>query len=448
MEQGHIDKFNLLNGAGKSLKQDTAKKRGEEFETLINDVLESENILLQRSYRINEGVREQIDGAIKVDSRVILVEVKWVESGIAASVLYSFMGKVDNKFDGTIGLFLSREELSESVLLALNKGRRQRILVIHGEDLDLIFKNGVLFEDYLIEAIHEMSIRNDSHLPVKKYLSRLHSQPKIQQAKSRVDETVSNFVTDVLINPGTTSIMVSVRYQLLNADERKSLFEFVVRQFPQFYEFRIKRDGQLQLPVPNIVKNVTDLLELYIDDDTVKNNVSVELVKAYYSKYIIELPMYYHRSVLPKFFASQYKFLDEPTQKTIENRIVRTLKGISGIYDSENYLTDVIRPLWPYLRQETKKRLKPIYLEYFISSRDKNFPQVAFAIHLLQYEFITKDEINKWLIERITEDQASYKQLGITVSLESNSDRYSSLWRFLDTNEGNWYEYVRALFGK
>ena len=66
--------------------------RGQDFEALINDVLEDENILLKRSYHTRDNRSEQIDGAIEILNRVILFEVKWVEKNLAASELYAFLG--------------------------------------------------------------------------------------------------------------------------------------------------------------------------------------------------------------------------------------------------------------------------------------------------------------------------------------------------------------------
>ena len=134
------------------------QQRGRAFEKYINKIFADENILINESYQTSDGKSEQIDGAIKVNNRIILVETKWVESNLAASELYSFIGKVENKFSGTIGLFISRIKLKDNFINALNKGRRQSIIVIHGEDIDNLIKEDIKFNDFIEFVIEKLKI--------------------------------------------------------------------------------------------------------------------------------------------------------------------------------------------------------------------------------------------------------------------------------------------------
>jgi len=447
MNKKYVDKFNSLNSSGKTLKWGAAKKRGEEFEKLINDILEDEGILSHRSYRINKGVYEQIDGAIKVDNRVILLEVKWVESGIAASELYAFMGKVDNKFDGTIGLFLSRAELSDSVLLALHKGRRQRILAIHGEDVDLIFKNKLSFGDYLAEAIHEVSIRNASHLPIKKYLSRIQAKPKIQKASSLATTNVSSFITNSILDSSSTSLTIASSYTTLTESEKKAIFEFIVVQYPQFYEFRSTTDKGLQFSHPNAIKNANYFLEIFYDDD-LDNKVNLELVKKYYNNLIIVSPQYYQREFFTNFFSIEFEKLDREEKVSISKKLLTKMRKVFGSYDSENELTEIIKPIWELLYEDVKSELKEIYLEFFVSSRADTFPQVSYAKWMLVNGIISRFEINKWLMKKVSEDFESYKELGLDRPYEHIAQNYIRLCSYLDVLEINWPAYVVSKFNE
>src|SRR5690606_12657194 len=98
MDQKFIDRFDNLCKIDGSTDKLLLQQRGYDFEAVINDIFADEKSLLRRSYHTKDNKREQIDGAIEVWNRVLLIEVKWVKSNLAASELYSFIGKVENKF--------------------------------------------------------------------------------------------------------------------------------------------------------------------------------------------------------------------------------------------------------------------------------------------------------------------------------------------------------------
>ena len=114
------------------LAREDAKKRGNQFEELILELFAAEKLLRKKSYHTSDKKSEQIDGALKIGAIRALLEVKWVNSGLAASELYAFLGKVEGKFIGTVGIFISRVELSPNFLNSLRSGRRQSVIVIHG----------------------------------------------------------------------------------------------------------------------------------------------------------------------------------------------------------------------------------------------------------------------------------------------------------------------------
>ncbi len=153
-----------FNNLLKIKETQTAKiGRGQDFEKLINDIFEDEGILLKRSYQTSDNKAEQIDGAIEILNRIILFEVKWVESGLAASDLYAFIGKVENKLIGTLGLFISKEELSDNFVNSLSKGRRRNVLLFHGNDIQILIDGDLSLIDYFSYCIRRYSFDNIIH---------------------------------------------------------------------------------------------------------------------------------------------------------------------------------------------------------------------------------------------------------------------------------------------
>ena len=103
---------------------------------------------MERSY-FNEDGSQQIDGAIEINNRIFITEVKWEKSKtLAASKLYSFLGKVNSKIDGTLGLFISYNELGNKFINSVRAGIKQNCIIINGEDNIIpIIKGEVLIKD-------------------------------------------------------------------------------------------------------------------------------------------------------------------------------------------------------------------------------------------------------------------------------------------------------------
>lgn len=54
------------------------KMRGLLFERLFYEIFESHKILLEKSFKNDDG-SQQIDGAVEINNRIFLVEIKWGE---------------------------------------------------------------------------------------------------------------------------------------------------------------------------------------------------------------------------------------------------------------------------------------------------------------------------------------------------------------------------------
>jgi hypothetical protein len=164
--------FQKLDSMPAKLAREDAIIRGNQFEKLILELFDTEKLLIKKSYHTTDGRSEQIDGAIKVVGIRALLEVKWVNSGLAASELYAFLGKVEGKFVGTVGIFISREELTPNFLKSLRSGRRQSVIVIHGEDVDHLFSPEFPIKEYLISTIDYLSFDNQFHLTANDFLRK------------------------------------------------------------------------------------------------------------------------------------------------------------------------------------------------------------------------------------------------------------------------------------
>ena len=99
---------------------DLAQERGRQFEKLVHRVFKTWGLLVRESYHTGDNKSEQVDGVLLFEGKYALLEAKWEKANLAASVLFAFLGKVEGKFTGTIGVFVSRNELTSNFLTALD----------------------------------------------------------------------------------------------------------------------------------------------------------------------------------------------------------------------------------------------------------------------------------------------------------------------------------------
>jgi hypothetical protein len=431
MEQTHIDTYNKLKALASKASRDLKQERGRQFEILINDILEKEGILLRRSYHTSDNRSEQIDGAIEVFNRVFLIEVKWVESNMAASELYAFIGKTENKFYGTLGVFISKEELSENFLNSLNKGRRQSIIVIHGNDLDLIFSEKVSFKEYLTFAFKLLSYDNTVHFPVEKYL-KIATSKTVVVPSTGLKENVVSFLKTKLLSKEISSNELLVEMEHQTPEEKDLTFSYIIKNYSTVFYNSLK-DGKF-----TIVKNFDNYIKIYKPADKGK---LLDLTKTYYTELTKKSIELYAREYFIDLFSQYYSELTSETKTKFEQYLIDSWNKHFDNYDKENQLTDISRPIWEHLTQETKSIISNYYLDIFISTRGDKFSQKKFANHLLSYSLIDKIVIEKWLDNKLVESKNSYEKMS-SENIEFISYTYVSIAKHLNVDLEKWTEYI------
>ncbi|MFC3968424.1 TOPRIM nucleotidyl transferase/hydrolase domain-containing protein [Rhizobium lemnae] len=128
------------------------RKRGFDFERLLNAMLQNEKLEPRTSYK---SLGEQIDGSFFLDGSVFLLEAKWHADPLPASTLYQFKGKVDGKLIGTIGIFISMSGYSEDAVDALSLGKTLNLILFDGRDMDAVFELGLGFQAVLKRKLRE-----------------------------------------------------------------------------------------------------------------------------------------------------------------------------------------------------------------------------------------------------------------------------------------------------
>lgn len=119
-----------------SQEQTWNRQRGYRLEELLTAICALEGLRPSPSYR---GRGEQVDGLFECNGLYALMEAKWHVKERPASDIYAFLGKVDGKLTGTLGVFVSMSGFSEDAALALSIGKLLRIILIDGDDVRAVF---------------------------------------------------------------------------------------------------------------------------------------------------------------------------------------------------------------------------------------------------------------------------------------------------------------------
>lgn len=144
-----------------ALYQETdTKKRGKQLEGVLNRFFESEGILVRESFTIkgenNEGVIQQIDGAIEVNSHLYLVEMKWWKEALGPGEVAQHVMRLFERSD-VRGIFISASGYTDATIINIQKALNQKIIVLFTlKELVLLLESENSFESLLktkVEAI-------------------------------------------------------------------------------------------------------------------------------------------------------------------------------------------------------------------------------------------------------------------------------------------------------
>jgi hypothetical protein len=125
--------LNELKDPATHVAAEQKRQRGYDFEKYLYDAFEAEDLQTKRPFK-KPG--EQIDGGIYLDGRWYLVEAKWHAKPLPVSEVYGFRGKVDGKFSGTCGFFISWSGYSEECSDALTLGKELNVILCDAADVE------------------------------------------------------------------------------------------------------------------------------------------------------------------------------------------------------------------------------------------------------------------------------------------------------------------------
>ncbi len=175
--------MNSLQQAFEEAKQLDPRARGKAFEKVLGHMLESEKIRHVLAYR---PTGEEIDGAFWWNDHTFLLEAKWHKDPLPASSIYNFKGKVDGKFSGTYGIFISMSGYSPECVDALMRGKALNILLFDESDIAAIIgygnSKGENFTTVLTEKLFAAGQTGNVYL----------SWQKLQEVRKSIESVIDN----------------------------------------------------------------------------------------------------------------------------------------------------------------------------------------------------------------------------------------------------------------
>ncbi len=373
-----------------AIKKLTPQKRGTEFEKLINKIFEDIGILETARFRTPNS-QQEIDGAIKIFNRIFLLEVKWErEETLAASKLYSFLGKINSKIDGTLGLFISYNELKSNFIDGFRNGLKQNCILIHGENniMDII-EQKVDIQRYIEYCYIQASTKGKVFVDTAEYILIPQKDDRHPSAQEE-----NNKKWAIIFNSLTGSDSLSTFTALLEANYSAEL--------------------ELSMKILNVYNTLTldtlvkeklgKLFEKLINDE-----------KPALTKYLIQkLKSDYWQDFSDEFLTEVVKKgdlnIELADRKIIASNVVQVL---NGDWNQENNASNVIDIFYHRLTDDEKIILANKYLDLYCDrNRMERFQQKIIAKRLFNdlkelygnyFDKIKDELIEKIKIEKATE---------------------------------------------
>lgn len=393
------------------------------------------SIIKQTGYHTSDNRSEQIDGVVNLNGKIFLIEAKWSKR-LAASALYEFIGKIENKFFGTLGIFISYNELSENFINALRKGRKQNVIVIHGEDVKLLFKKDIDLKAFLTYTLEKLSYDNMSHVSVKEFINFKKIEAKSAKQKIEVDnDKLKEFVTDnILIKESKTTLDIEIALKNLNSDEIAVLYEILFNRSKDYLIFTMNNRYYYS--------NFKTFFSVQKPDFS--NERMVKLLNDYFEKYIFEAPSIYLIHFLEDFI-DYFSKINEDTFKKFCTKLPELFNHVD--YEGENAITSIIERYSEEIPEETLNEIYKKYIDFYFSSREDRFPQKRYANELFHRKKLDKKSVINWALDKMKIDLEFYEDCH-EFNIDYFIKTYLVVGKAANMTEEEWSKEIKKIYAQ
>lgn len=181
------------------------KQRGYRFESLLADLLRTDNLDPRTSYK---APGEQIDGSFFLDGTVFLIEAKWHKDKIPASTLYQFKGKVDGKLVGTIGIFLSMSGYSQDAVDALTLGKSLNLVLFDKRDIDAAINRELGFRAVLKQKLRQAAEEGVVYFPAEAELVTGNNSSQVDIERLGYDRATGSVFSQKVLSTSNADLII------------------------------------------------------------------------------------------------------------------------------------------------------------------------------------------------------------------------------------------------
>lgn len=149
-------------------------ERGKLLENVLNSLFNVYGILVLESFTVtgvdNEGIVEQIDGAIQLNGNIYLVEMKWWKSPIGQKEVSAFIGgKLFLRGQDARGLFISYSGYTDAAVTCCREAkiRGATVLLSTLEEFVFLLDREMELSDFLLKKVEAaVTHKNPFHKPL------------------------------------------------------------------------------------------------------------------------------------------------------------------------------------------------------------------------------------------------------------------------------------------
>lgn len=143
-------------------------KRGRLLEPVLNDLFKFYKISLNDAFtvKIRNNIVEQIDGAMILDGKAYLIEMKWEKEPIGVDKVGRFISRLFVRQD-VGGIMISASDFAETAIISANESLSQKSLIlVNLKDIYDIVENKKDLQQYLRLRLTNSQINKNSHLKI------------------------------------------------------------------------------------------------------------------------------------------------------------------------------------------------------------------------------------------------------------------------------------------
>ena len=200
-----VNKYQKLASLPVNADGDARRRRGFDFERLLNAFFTADDLEPRTSYR---PAGEQIDGSFYLDGKIYLFEAKWHADPLPASILYEFKGKVDGKLVGTIGVFISMSGYSKDAVDGLIRGKSLNVILLDNKDIDAAITKGHGFKNIFRFKVRKAAEEGAIYFPSEVEIITAIRSESVEIAHLRYDQSTDSLLTTLAAEPVHADLVI------------------------------------------------------------------------------------------------------------------------------------------------------------------------------------------------------------------------------------------------